>query len=528
VAKRISLTVMQSNKGRPYSFLAGLSLLFLMGFLIYWNVDNYNRTKQELKQDLSVQMDLSIAQYQDSLIQGIFRLIEIDSSGTPTFNATYTFARNGNMHELSTQTHNVHGVSPSQDVKSIESGMTQGDSSLTVMYDSVNDRKIVAWNKDISHFQSSFEIIIDTTDITGINLHDAKTIDSLSKQIAEIGALDDSTKTILPKIYARINEIYIKRLQDAQLPTDHIVTTLAELGTPDTPSVAIAYSYGTLTGDSLPYAVFEQSGLYVLKQRLPSIILSMLLFSSVATSFFIILKNWKNQLQLTAVKEEFISNMTHELKTPISTVGVALEALENFGVIDDKEKRKEYLDISKHELHRLRILVDKVIKMSTLDQDLDVINFEDIDLRQITEDTIHSMSLLFKKSNAVVACQYKGDDFIVLGNRVHLVNVLYNIIDNAIKYSGDSAQINVDIEASQHEVTVSIQDHGPGIDQAYLPKIFDRLFRVPSHDQHNVKGHGLGLHYAKTVIEKHKGTITAWSKKETGTTFLIKIPKNLD
>ena len=498
-----------------------------MGFLIYWNVDNYNRTKQELKQDLSVQMDLSIAEYQDSLIQGIFRLIEVDSSGTPTFNASYTFASNGNIHELTAQTHNVHGVNPSQDVLSIESGVTQGDSSLTIMYDSVNDRKIIAWNKDISHFQSSFEIIIDTADITGINLHDATTIDSLSKQIAEIGALDDSTRTTLPKIYARINEIYIKHLQDAQLPTDHSITTLTEFGSEDIPSMAIAYSYGPLTGDKLPYAVFEQSGLYVFRKSLPSVILSMLLFGGVATSFFLILKNWRDQLRLTAVKDEFISNMTHELKTPISTVGVALEALENFGVIDDKEKRKEYLDISKHELDRLNILVDKVIKMSTLDQDLDAINFEDIDLRQITEDTIHSMSLLFKKSNAVVAYQYKGDDFRVKGDKVHLVNVLYNIIDNAIKYSGDSAQINVDIEESQHEVTLSIQDHGPGIDQAYLYKIFDRLFRVPSHNRHNVKGHGLGLHYVKTVIEKHQGTITASSEKGKGTTFLIKIPKNL-
>ena len=106
-----------------------------MGFLIYWNIDNYNRTKQELKQDLSVQMDLSIAEYQDSLIQGIFRLIEVDSSGTPTFNASYTFASNGNIHELTAQTHNVHGVNPSQDILSIESGVTQGDSSLTIMYD---------------------------------------------------------------------------------------------------------------------------------------------------------------------------------------------------------------------------------------------------------------------------------------------------------------------------------------------------------------------------------------------------------
>lgn len=505
--------------------MAGLSLLFLLGFLIYWNVDNYNRTKEELKQDLSIQMDLSIAEYQDTLLQGIFRLIEIDSAGTSKLNRSFVFSTEGNTHEITAETHNVYGDSHQNEDIPMRQENLQTDSVLTVMYDSEHDRKIIAWNADISHFHSSFEFSVETSDLTSIDLQDSTVLDSLSNQIAGLESLFDSSNVQLPKLYTRINDIFIKRLEDAQLPKDHIITTLAALETPDTPSMAIAYSYGTLSGDKLPYAVFNQSGTYVFKKILPSLILSLLLLTGVATSFFLIIKNWRDQLRLTAVKDEFISNMTHELKTPISTVGVALEALENFGVIDDKERRQEYLDISKHELDRLNILVDKVIKMSTLDQDLDALNFEDIDIRQITEDMIHSMSLHFKKSNATVSYEYSGEDFVVRGDKVHLVNVLYNIIDNAIKYSGNGATITIDIQEDQHEVSLSVQDHGPGIDPAYLPKIFDRLFRVPTHGQHNVKGHGLGLHYAKTVIAKHRGTISATSEKGTGTTFFINIPK---
>lgn len=456
MTKHISLTTMQSHKGRLYSLLAGLSMLFLLVFLGYWNVDNYNRTKQELKEDLSVQMELSIAEYQDTLIQ-----------------------------------------------------------------------EIIAWNTDFTHFQGTFEIAVDTVDLTTFNLPDSATFDILNKQVFgfDIDIEGDNSGAGLPNIYTRINEIYLQRLQDAELPTDHIITTLEEIGTPDTPTMAVAYSYGT--GDNLPYAVFNQSRMYAFKKILPSVILSILLLGGVAASFFLIIHNWRSQLRLAAVKDEFISNMTHELKTPISTVGVALEALENFGVIDDKERRKEYLDISKHELDRLKILVDKVIKMSTLDHDLDALNFSDLDIRQITEDTIHSMSLHFKKRDATVEYSYSGDDFVVRGDKVHLVNVLYNIIDNAIKYSGDGAKVQVDLRENQREISLSIQDHGPGIDQVYLSKIFDRLFRVPSDGKHNVKGHGLGLHYAKTVIEKHQGTISASSEIGHGTTFLIKIPKNL-
>lgn len=516
---------MQLDKGILYSLLSGLSLLFLLGFLVYWNVDNYNRTKEELKQDLSDQMDLSIAEYQDSLIQGIFKIIEIDSTGTPNLDFSYVFSTDSVTHEITPKTHTVRG---NQSTASDKKTRQSSDTTLTVMYDAKNDRKIIAWKSDIIHIDQTIDIKIDTTEITTINLQDRAVFDSLSKQVADIDIVADSSLSTFPNIYASINKIYKQRLDEAQLPSNHVIKTQLEIETEDIPRIAIAYSYGSLSGDQQPYAIFEGSSIYVLKEILPSLILSILLLGGVATSFYLIIKNWRSQLQLAAVKDEFISNMTHELKTPISTVGVALEALENFGVIDDREKRKEYLDISKHELERLKILVDKVLKMSTLDKDLDTVNFSKLDIRQITEGMLHSMSPHFKKHEASINYNCKGDDFSLQGDKVHLVNVLYNIIDNAIKYSIDRPHININLTEDHSHVSLSVRDHGPGIDSAYLPKIFDRLFRIPTDARHNVKGHGLGLHYVKTVIEKHRGTITATSEKGKGTTFFIKIPREID
>ncbi len=230
-------------------------------------------------------------------------------------------------------------------------------------------------------------------------------------------------------------------------------------------------------------------------------------------------------MRLTAIKNEFISNMTHELKTPISTVGVALEALGSFGVIDDIHKRKEYLDISKHELGRLKILVDKVLKMSTLEQDLDVLSFSKVNIRELAEDMLHSMNLHFEKHDVDLDYQVDGTNFEVSGDKVHLINVLYNLIDNAIKYSGEKPQLTVKLKSDYNSVSITVADQGDGIPKEYISKVFDRLFRVPSDDKHNVKGHGLGLHYVKTVIERHAGNVSVTSKIGLGTSFNITIPK---
>jgi len=530
--KSLSLLEMLTDKSRLYSLLAAVSLLSLLAFLLYWNFENYNRNKKELKQELTDQMDLAIAEYQDSVIQRIFRVIDIDSFGNKDLDLSIEFSASTDSFVIQdnaqlfphedTLYQNKNPQKPDMNlIMHHNSGNAKTpDSMLTVMYDEERDRKIIVWNEDA--IQNNLEIRYDTTSFESIDLNQGTQRNI--KQVSKFSTSNYNLNQQAPQLYASIHKIYKKRLDRANLNLDHTITTSSS-AKKDKSDISIAFTYGNLPEAQRPNAIFKGYQKYIFKKIFPSLFLSLVLLSAVAASFFVIIRNWKAQLRLAAVKDEFVSNMTHELKTPISTVGVALEALGSFGVIDDKNKREEYLEISRHELDRLKILVDKVLKMSTLDQDLDSSSFKKVDFKQLLEDMLHSMNLHFKKNNVAVDYNSTGDNFELHGDKVHLVNVLYNIIDNAIKYAGDKPRIKIDIASTREQISLKITDNGKGIDKEYLPKIFDRLFRVPTDAKHNVKGHGLGLHYAKSVIEKHRGTITASSAPGVGTSFLINIPR---
>lgn len=280
-----------------------------------------------------------------------------------------------------------------------------------------------------------------------------------------------------------------------------------------------------LRGNS--YALFFPSyRSFILKKILPQILFSILLFGIMVLSFVMIWHSLEKQRKLTALKNDFISNVTHELKTPITTVGVAIEALSSFNAMDNPQRRKEYLDISKHELNRLTILVDKVLKMSLFEKKEPELKIEQFDLQLLVNEVLGSMKLQFEKFAAKVDFQTKGTSFALEGDRIHLTSVIYNLIDNALKYSPEQPEINLVLEEENSEIKFSVKDKGIGIPASYLDKIFDKFFRVPTGDQHDIKGHGLGLSYVAGVINKHHGKIVVDSKKNLGTKFTISIPKN--
>lgn len=264
---------------------------------------------------------------------------------------------------------------------------------------------------------------------------------------------------------------------------------------------------------------------YILKRILPQILFSILLFSVMALSFFMIWQSLEKQRKLTALKNDFISNVTHELKTPITTVGVAIEALSSFNAMENPERSREYLDISKHELNRLTILVDKVLKMSLFEKKEPELKIEQFDLQALIDEVLGSMKLQFEKFAAKVNFKTAGNSFALEGDRIHLTSVIYNLIDNALKYSPEQPEIDLFLEEENQAIKFSVKDKGIGIPKDYLDKIFDKFFRVPSGDQHDIKGHGLGLSYVAGVIQKHRGKISVDSKKDLGTQFIISIPK---
>lgn len=271
-------------------------------------------------------------------------------------------------------------------------------------------------------------------------------------------------------------------------------------------------------------AVFEDSSGYVMKKISLQLALSLLLIGFTTVSFIFIYRSLLAQKRLTAIKNDFINNITHELKTPIATVNVAIEALRNFGGLQSPERTKEYLDISALELQRLSMLVDKVLKLSMFENQEIALQKESFDIHLLVKEVMASMKLQFDKQQATTALELSGNNFTVEADRLHITSVIYNLLDNALKYSGEKAHITVHILDQSKYLELRVSDNGIGIAPEYRDKIFEQFFRVPDGDRHNIKGYGLGLSYVSHIVKRHMGFIELETAVGKGSTFIIKIP----
>lgn len=262
-----------------------------------------------------------------------------------------------------------------------------------------------------------------------------------------------------------------------------------------------------------------------IKKITPQILFSIFLTLLTTTAFVIMYRSIRAQQRLMELKNDFISNITHELKTPITTVGVAIEALKDFKAINNPTLTNEYLNIAQNELNRLSILTDKILKTAIFENKGIEFSSEPVELDLLIEQVIASMKLVFEKQNAKVSFFKEGDDFSLLGGSVHLISVVYNLLDNALKYSLINPEIKVSLKAENSQIILSVKDNGIGIPTEYRKKVFEKFFRVPTGDVHNIKGYGLGLSYVESVVKSHRGTIDVESEPGKGSNFIIKLPK---
>ncbi|HEX5669821.1 MAG TPA: HAMP domain-containing sensor histidine kinase, partial [Chitinophagaceae bacterium] len=266
---------------------------------------------------------------------------------------------------------------------------------------------------------------------------------------------------------------------------------------------------------------------YMLKKLSTPLLFSFFLLSITIASFVLMYRSLRQQQRLAVLKNDFISNVTHELKTPIATVNVALEALKNFNAMNDPQRTKEYLEISQQELQRLSLLVDKVLRVSMFENRHVELKPEPFNMESLVNEVKMSMRLQFEKMKAGVSVEAEGEDMHVNADRLHIMSVVYNLFDNALKYSKNNPMINVRIRDKGDALELRFSDNGIGIPEEYRQKVFDKFFRVPHGDVHDVKGYGLGLSYVAHIIGEHKGTISVDSKNGEGSTFVINLPKNI-
>jgi signal transduction histidine kinase len=267
---------------------------------------------------------------------------------------------------------------------------------------------------------------------------------------------------------------------------------------------------------------------YLFKKIIPQISFSLVLLLLGAFSFILAYRSLIKQKRLAIQKDSFISNISHELKTPVATTKVALEALSNYNALLDPKRSRDYLHMASWEMDRLENLISRILNTMQSETGSLTLERETFDLVQLIRGLIDAILPLAKEKPVQLIVEGGHTELMIYADRLHLQGALYNLLDNALKYGGDDIRVVVDrLEQQQAGVLIMVSDNGPGIPEEYRSKIFEKFFRVPSGNRHDVKGHGLGLSYTRSAIEAHEGKITLQSRKLAGTSFIITLPDNI-
>ena len=266
------------------------------------------------------------------------------------------------------------------------------------------------------------------------------------------------------------------------------------------------------------YLLIQMSGMLTISGMLMLFII--LAFMTVIIAIF-------KQKKLSQMKNDFINNMTHEFKTPISTVSLACEVLNDETVPKTNEFIHSYINIISEENKRLGLMAEKILQTAILEKGQLNLRKENINLHDIIQDIIHKIAIQVEIRDGSIQTVFDAIDPVIIGDKIHITNVINNLLDNANKYSPRKPLITVITQNNNNGVVVSITDNGIGISKSNQKKIFEKLYRVPTGDVHDVKGFGLGLSYVKFIVEKHEGKVFVESEPGRGSTFRIWLPHQL-
>ncbi|RNC84216.1 MAG: sensor histidine kinase [Winogradskyella sp.] len=495
-------------------------IITTIGIQVYWNYNNYLNNKQQLINDVQVSLDKAVDDYYSNLAMETkvgfsFEQTSMDS----IFNDDSAFTN------LLKNIDEENGI-----IKSIDSVDTSKIKNLTVFRglsaDSLMDDfkrknnpiRIDSFKntvKELKHNNTS----LDTSDIELLSTKIFISIKNDSLDVREVNKL-------LMEDFKRKKIDLDHHLAYYEEKPDSITTAMFKKMKKNLPKEAFEYydlqvesKSNFLPQGSLLKLSFANETFNILKRSLSGILFSTLLILAVISCLFYLLKIINNQKQLAEVKNDLISNITHEFKTPIATIGAALEGINNFNVIEDKEKTKKYIDMSSNQLTKLNIMVEKLLETATLDSDSLNLNKEEIDIVALLISLCNRYQM--HNPNKVIQSSFKVESLSATVDIFHFENAINNILDNAIKYGGDI--ITVDLIPNKSSFNINISDNGASLTKANKEQIFEKFYRIPKGNQHDVKGFGIGLYYTKSILEKHNGTIHLDLNNKL-TTFKIELP----
>lgn len=254
-------------------------------------------------------------------------------------------------------------------------------------------------------------------------------------------------------------------------------------------------------------------------------ILGAILFTIIiTTAFFITIRTLLKQKKLSEIKSDFINNMTHEFKTPLATISLAVDALKNEKVTGDKEKTNYFTGIIKEENKRMNKQVETILQAALLDKQEVQLNLKKLSAHDLIVSALNNINLQVEEKNGKLEVDLGAEKDLIMADEVHFTNLINNLLDNAVKYSKEDLYIKLSTKNSGNQLKIIIEDNGIGMNKETLNKIFEKFYRAHTGNVHNVKGFGLGLSYVKTMIDAHRGTIKAESVLGKGSNFCISVP----
>lgn len=493
-------------------------IIATIGIQVYWNYKNYQTNKQQLINEVQISLDKSVDDYYTSLAEKTTMGIFLEGNQQRN-----VFEAGGKFEEFLTQIDTIKN-----EFTSLDSLSAQSIDGITVVRGFKVDSMVEAHDKiHPSVSPETFKLKVDSLkkqnnglDIGKFEILTSKIVVSITNDTLNLKEVDSLLKKEFErkKITVDYELHYDEGKQNRKFSKDFLKSVSDSIfnanGILKTTSKSTFLPQESTLGIS-----FTNETKLILKRILGGILISTLLVLAVISCLFYLLKIIKHQKQLAEVKNDLISNITHEFKTPISTIGVALESINSFNAIEDKAKTKKYIQMSSEQLGKLNIMVEKLLETATLDSDSLELNKESIDIIELLNALVSRYKIQFPEKEFNTS--FKVESLLTNVDPFHFENALNNVLDNAVKYGGDI--ISLDLIPKDKSLDVLISDNGNSLSKANKERIFEKFYRVPKGNTHDVKGFGIGLYYTKTIVEKHKGSITLDLNKNL-TTFKIILP----
>jgi two-component system phosphate regulon sensor histidine kinase PhoR len=479
-------------KGTLY-FIAAVIMATLC-IQVYWNYKNYQIGKQQLINDVQTSLDKAVDNYYTQLAKSESFSFWTDSTGSTR------------KHWMDASVHDI------------DTFRSKGGFELNV--------KKIPDRFKLERLVDSGNVSITIVDTLGTSNRQIRLIDSLSGPVEMLSSkimvsLRQDTLSL-----GRIDSLLLNELQRKNIDIDYGLTYSGMFykSRKLRPEVIERSKLSTTSRSQFSFydnsltVHFSNITLTILKKNLVGILLSFVLVAGVILCLLYLLKIIKHQKQLSELKNDLINNITHEFKTPIATIGVAMEAIRDFNTEQDPEKNLRYARISQEQVDKLNGMVEKLLETAALDSESLQLKYETTNLAGLLEKT--TLKEIFAASGKNITFNTSHETIMYPVDVFHFENALNNIMDNAVKYGG--AEISVSIEKKAGAVEIEISDSGHELTEQHKKHLFEKFYRVPKGNTHDVKGFGIGLYYTKKIIEKHGGIIELHLNKLT--TFKITLP----